>query len=65
VQDISTYNLKKEVGFLGDWILVLIVLFVVNSFVLYLVIKNAIDNSSTLKKIESLLMDIAKDSTKK
>jgi hypothetical protein len=50
---------------LGDWILVLIVLFVVNSFVLYLVIKNAIDNSSTLKKIESLLMDIAKDSTKK
>ena len=51
-------------GFLGDWILVLIVLFVVNSFVLYLVIKNAIDNSSTLKKIESLLMDIAKDSTK-
>lgn len=65
MQDISTYNLKKEVGFLGDWILVLIVLFVVNSFVLYLVIKNAIDNSSTLKKIESLLMDIAKDSTKK
>lgn len=49
---------------MGDWILVLIVLLVVNSFVLYLVIKNAIDNSSTLKKIESLLMNIAKDSKK-
>ena len=32
---------------------------------MYLVIKNAIDNSYTLKKIESLLTKIAKDSEEK
>jgi len=47
---------------LGEWLLILIITLVVYSFILFFVIKNAIDNSVALKKIESLLDELVKDS---
>ncbi|MGG0642376.1 hypothetical protein ABE021_00335 [Sporosarcina gallistercoris] len=46
---------------MGEWLLVLVITFVLFSFMLYFVIRNAIDNSVRLKRLEGILGEISED----
>ncbi|WP_432353256.1 hypothetical protein [Sporosarcina sp. A2] len=44
---------------MGEWLLVLVITVVIFSFILIFVVRNAIDNSARLKRLEALLEQIA------
>ncbi|MBD7907409.1 hypothetical protein [Sporosarcina gallistercoris] len=46
---------------MGEWLLVLVITFVLFSFMLYFVVRNAIDNSARLKRLEGILEEISED----
>lgn len=56
---------RQEAGSLGEWLLVLVITFVLFSFMLYFVVRNAIDNSARLKRLEEILEEISEDLKRK
>lgn len=52
---------RQEAESLGEWLLVLVITVVVFSFMLYFVVRNAIDNSARMKRLEGILEEISED----